>query len=103
MAKVRRAEEHEGDSGHKKYAFQCPACGKEHVINDTWEYNNDPSNPTISPSILATGYHREYGGKDYRCHSYVKNGSIEFLGDCTHNLKNQTVELPEYKSDPDQK
>jgi hypothetical protein len=30
-----------------------------------------------------------------RCHSFVRNGRIEFLGDCTHALASQTVDLPD--------
>jgi hypothetical protein len=33
---------------------------------------------------------------DYVCHSFVKEGMIEFLSDCTHDMKNKTVELPDY-------
>jgi len=29
------------------------------------------------------------------CHSFVTDGRIQFLGDCTHNLAGQTVDLPE--------
>lgn len=29
------------------------------------------------------------------CHSYVTNGRIQYLGDCTHELAGQTVDLPE--------
>lgn len=29
------------------------------------------------------------------CHSFVTNGKIQFLNDCTHDLKGQTIELPE--------
>lgn len=29
------------------------------------------------------------------CHSFVTDGKIQFLGDCTHNLVGQIVELPE--------
>jgi hypothetical protein len=29
------------------------------------------------------------------CHSFVRDGRIEFLSDCTHSLAGQTVELPE--------
>jgi hypothetical protein len=29
------------------------------------------------------------------CHSFVTDGRIQFLGDCTHALANQTVELPD--------
>lgn len=28
------------------------------------------------------------------CHSFVRDGQIEFLGDCTHSLAGQTVPLP---------
>ena len=30
-----------------------------------------------------------------RCHSYVKDGQIQFLNDCSHVLAGQTVDLPE--------
>jgi hypothetical protein len=29
-----------------------------------------------------------------RCHSWVKNGEIQFLSDCDHALAGQTVPLP---------
>jgi hypothetical protein len=28
------------------------------------------------------------------CHSFVTDGRIQFLGDCTHALANQTFDLP---------
>lgn len=83
------------------YIFDCPGCGFGHRINTNhgtgepvWGFNKDLNNPTVSPSILVT---YPYGEKreNRRCHSYVRNGKIEFLGDCTHELRNQTVELPE--------
>jgi hypothetical protein len=30
-----------------------------------------------------------------RCHSFLVDGQIQFLGDCTHALAGQTVPLPE--------
>lgn len=30
---------------------------------------------------------------DFVCHSYVRDGQIQFLGDCTHKLAGQTVPL----------
>ena len=30
------------------------------------------------------------------CHSFVTDGRIRFLGDCTHALKGQTVPIPEW-------
>ena len=29
------------------------------------------------------------------CHSFVTDGRIQFLADCTHPLAGQTVDLPE--------
>lgn len=34
------------------------------------------------------------------CHSFIKDGKIQFLGDCTHALANQTVDLPDWEQDP---
>lgn len=33
----------------------------------------------------------------YVCHSFIKDGQIQYLDDCTHRLKNQTVPLKPYE------
>jgi len=43
--------------------------------------------PTISPSVLVT-----YEPKRI-CHSFVRDGKIQFLSDCTHALSGQTIDL----------
>lgn len=30
------------------------------------------------------------------CHSFVRDGKIEFLSDCTHRLAGQTVEMEDW-------
>ena len=30
------------------------------------------------------------------CHSFIRDGRIQFLGDCTHHLAGQTVDLPDF-------
>jgi hypothetical protein len=94
------------------YSFWCPGCGAMHHVRvgaDGWTFNGDVARPTFSPSIKVTGkqsihdergewtgeYRRGPDGKalDLCCHSFVENGSIRFLGDCTHALRGQTVEL----------
>ena len=35
-----------------------------------------------------------------RCHSFVTDGRIQFLSDCTHALAGQTVDLPDIKENP---
>lgn len=35
-------------------------------------------------------------GLPSRCHSFVRAGMIEFLSDCTHALRGQTVSIPDW-------
>lgn len=79
--------------------FHCPGCGYAHYLpvrptenRPSWDFNGDYDNPTFSPSILMT---TTYNGEDVRCHSFVTDGKIQFLSDCTHALAGQTIELPD--------
>lgn len=81
------------------YRFDCPGCQEPHVIPTTgpkaWGFNGSLDAPTFSPSILVQW--RNHDGEavhEHRCHSFVRDGRIEFLGDCGHALAGQTVELP---------
>lgn len=58
-----------------------------------WEFNGNVDKPTVSPSILVRSGRN---GRNGVCHSFIKNGRIQFLGDCTHELAGQTVEIPEW-------
>lgn len=78
--------------------FVCPGCMKTHVLSVkgpyAWQFNFNIDEPTFKPSILAR---RHRGEKCIGvCHSYVTDGKIQFLGDCTHDSKNKTIDLPEY-------
>ena len=55
-----------------------------------WSWNGDTERPTLRPSILSTG-HTESGA--FRCHSFVSEGRIEFLMDCSHAHRGQTLDL----------
>ena len=83
------------DSPRKTYLFWCPGCDTAHGPNDTWQFNGDVDKPTLSPSILVNGTVKPYPGM-IRCHSFVTDGKIQFLSDCTHDLTGQTVELPDW-------
>jgi len=76
------------------WVFDCPGCGSLHSIQTPqWSFNGDLDKPTVSPSILV------YGSESHpRCHSFVKDGQIQFLEDCGHELKGQTVEIPDWTS-----
>lgn len=97
--------------------FHCPGCGCCHgprvigTVSPVWQWNNDLVKPTVSPSILVRGtvpitdeQHAILmkGGIiepiPLVCHSFVRNGTIEFLDDCTHGLAGKTVPLPEWDS-----
>lgn len=92
-------------------AFWCPGCDGAHVVSpDIWKWDGNVNAPTVTPSILIrTGHYID--GKhpcwcDYNrglkkapfecsvCHSFVEQGQIRFLGDCTHDLAGQTVPIP---------
>lgn len=96
--------------------FWCPGCREAHVIpvNQAggWNFNGNYDKPTFSPSILVTWTHpkghtnenpaptgfpaqkdRPDLWTEERCHSFVRDGQIQFLGDCTHALAGKTVPL----------
>lgn len=73
-----------------------------------WDWDGAVENPTFSPSIKVEYDHwvppstlenphppNQVKVKDV-CHSYIRNGQIQYLGDCTHHLKGVTIDLPEY-------
>ena len=71
------------------YIFWCPGCGTEHnfhVKEGGWEFNGDWDNPTFEPSLNLRG----------RCHLFLRDGVIDFLGDCRHHLKCKKVPLEDH-------
>jgi hypothetical protein len=106
---------------HVRWQFTCPGCNDTHHFQTghpegpNWAFNGDVEKPTFAPSLLVrTGhftnshkegdhcwctYEKDYGEKPpfdcYRCHSFVTDGKIQFLGDCTHRLAGRTVDLPD--------
>ena len=57
-----------------------------------WTWNGSMESPTLKPSILTSGV-EESTGKPYCCHSFVNDGRIQFLGDCTHEFAGKTMDL----------
>lgn len=80
-----------------RYGFECPGCECVHAVPVSgergWQFNGDLERPTLSPSLLV----REYEGDTVVrvCHSFVRNGQIEFLSDCTHEHAGKTLPLRE--------
>lgn len=117
-------EEH----GREGYTFFCPGCNSYHTVSTkgpgSWGWNGSEDKPTFTPSVLVRGghylqtpptpgncacdYHIRHPDKEpwrwpcTHCHSFVRDGMIQFLGDCHHALKNQTVPLPPLPRDRDE-
>lgn len=100
------------------YRFWCPGCRENHVVtvcddgsHPSWTFNGNPERPTFSPSIKVTGTRMITDDERSRimrgelvepeprcCHSFVRDGRIEFLSDCTHHLAGKTVDLPDVEA-----
>jgi hypothetical protein len=90
-----------GQVAENYFQFLCPGCGYSHAVTvngrrnsqgATWGWNGSMDAPTFSPSIFCN--------KDEpanRCHSFVRDGRIQFLSDCHHKLAGQTVEIPDWE------
>jgi hypothetical protein len=103
--------------------FWCPGCNEAHRIRHgdssrpCWTWNGDAEKPTFTPSVLVTSGHymhgdtpgncycdvkqripdwEDNGWKCIRCHSFVTDGQIQFLSDCSHAMAGQTVPLPDF-------
>jgi len=76
--------------------FWCPGCNNAHCMTvkqwtpNGWEWNGDWKKATFSPSIGVS--HSANGG--FECHSFVRDGQIQFLADCQHALAGKTVPVP---------
>lgn len=85
------------------YAYFCPGCGKAHTVttkqengmaNPIWGFNGDVDKPTFSPSIAVESYMMKDGAYERTyCHSFIRNGKIEYLQDCDHSLAGKTIEM----------
>lgn len=110
-----------GAEGVFGYSFMCPGCEHAHVVwtrerpggGHVWQFDGNEAAPTFAPSLLVQ-YDRhvppvtEQNYEEWKknpwpqtkvhevCHSFIREGYIQFLGDCTHRLANQTVPLPEW-------
>lgn len=89
------------DTGTVAVWFWCPGCEQAHAVyvggnytGPKWTWNGSVELPTFTPSILVNGREGLRNPAVPRCHSFVTNGRIQFLGDCTHALANQTVDIP---------
>ena len=124
MALLSRLLSSTADNGLR---FFCPGCKTPHRIQHgtgpgpRWGWNGDADKPTFTPSVLVTGRDLTPKGEadfeawcaaghpdrkgvpfesaDVRCHTFVTDGRIQYLSDCTHHLAGQTIDLPPWPTD----
>jgi hypothetical protein len=72
-------------------------------VGPRWGWNNNVDAPSFTPSVLVKHgsavdptFIDEPGDPPTICHSFVTDGRIQFLSDCTHALAGQTVDLPDW-------
>jgi hypothetical protein len=95
------------DSEGREYGWriECPACRADtgngaHILTTgehlptRWGFNGDPERPTFTPSLLCR-YDCGEARTPVVCHSFIRDGRIEYLSDSTHPLAGQTFDLPE--------
>lgn len=81
------------------HAFNCPACGTMHAPDQRWAFNGDMDRPTFSPS-LRVKWKKPIENDQYVdvvCHSFIRDGRIEFCSDSTHHMAGMTVDIPEWE------
>jgi len=102
VSQVRRLKE--GDLVYDALAFCCPGCKEMfpetpgfHLLpvnttqkSPSWDWNGSVDAPTLSPSISSQ---YSTGDPPDRCHSFLRDGFFEFLGDCTHSMAGQRVPM----------
>jgi hypothetical protein len=58
-----------------------------------WSWNRDVNFPTFHPSVLVEVNYTEVERKDFRCHSFINDGKVQFLGDSSHEYAGREIEL----------
>jgi hypothetical protein len=100
--------------------FWCAGCDTPHRVGvgggdgPQWTWNGDVDRPTFSPSVLVTwttavppattleNSEQIRRGEIVQqevpqvCHSFVTDGRIQYLSDCTHAMAGQTIELADW-------
>lgn len=67
------------------------ATGQYMPFDNGWEFNGDFEKPTFSPSMRCNY------GHGLITHCFVRNGKIEYLSDCTHEMAGKTVDCMDFE------
>lgn len=87
-------------TGGVSYWFWCSGCDTHHRFvtslgkgetGPVWSFDGNEDSPTFSPSLLCNRDNAEPEVGVHRCHLFLRNGVVEYLSDCTHELAGHKV------------
>lgn len=84
---------------HRGWIFWCPACKTPHQTDHRWKFNGDKERPTFDGSVRVHAVtHGTPEAPIHRpmCHSQVTLGRIFYYEDSEHEMKNHTLDLPDW-------
>jgi hypothetical protein len=105
-AKLRSAVD---GNGRRALTYWCQGCESLHQVwvkggppGSNWGWNGDVDRPTFTPSVLVTYPANPDADEEFKewrtarcCHTFITDGMVQFLGDCTHALAGKTEPLPD--------
>lgn len=85
--------------------YWCEGCKFAHHVpfgEGVWKFEGTEENPSLSPSVrhfyIKPATETEPQVEITICHYWIKNGNIEYCGDCQHQYSGQTrklIDIPE--------
>jgi hypothetical protein len=89
---------------YTQHYYWCPGCDTLHAVainpgkngnGAGWTFTGTLEKPTYTPSELTTWTYGEgETKKEHRCHTFITDGVIDFLSDCTHELRGKVPMIP---------
>lgn len=93
------------ENGFIHWCLGCKELHEYHVHKlrsngARWSFNNNLDSPSFQPSMnIKIGPWPKDNPNDPDdisiCHYYITDGNIQYLTDCTHEYKGQTITLPD--------
>lgn len=111
------------NSAGGRLSYWCQGCDMLHQVSvgdgpgPRWGWNGEVERPTFTPSVLVQWDQAEppattleirdkiLSGEIVQtrvhkvCHTFITDGRVQFLGDCTHAFAGQTLDLPDLPED----
>lgn len=76
------------------WMFWCPGCKCGHSYHvPRWSFDRNVENPTFRPSLRLQCNDTADRSMRTVCHLHITNGSIEYCGDCSHELNGKTIPM----------